>query len=126
MARDNQWYIDQRLLYTTLGFGCSKIPMEVEKTFPDFAVPIGIRYEVEDVTTDRGIRRIYRRIPISSRTATVIVKSKQPRYAKKLFGDKVVRVHDAKQRVFIVCPNCGREVPFSRMQQHYGKKTCSK
>lgn len=113
MARNSDWYIHQRLFYQSLGFNSSKIPMDVEKVFVDFAVPIGIRYEE---CHDEWNRRFYKYHPERTVTATVIVKAKPVQISDRTGR----RVH----RVFIICPNCKREVPFSRMQQHYGKKTC--
>lgn len=127
MARDNQWYIHQRLFYRSLGFSSSKIPMDVEKVFVDFPIPIGVRYEE---IHDEWNRKSYKLHPQSTRIGTVIVKAKpvvlKDKYDFRTGKTRPRRVHSAKQRVFIVCPNCGREVPFSRMQQHYGKKTCTK
>lgn len=130
MARDNAWYIHQRLLYQSLGFGASKIPMDVEKVFVDFPIPIGVRYETVETRTEYGIRRKTLYHPQSTRIGTVIVKAKpvvlKDKYDYRTGKTRPRRIHSAKQRVFVICPNCGRHVPFSRMQQHYGKKTCTK
>ena len=30
-----------------------------------------------------------------------------------------------EHRIFVICPECGREIPFGRYHQHTGTKTCS-
>jgi|SRR5262245_20867067 len=35
-------------------------------------------------------------------------------------------IKTSKHRVFVVCPNCEREIPAGRWHQHVGSETCAK
>ncbi len=92
------WYrpIDGVRLYKTLGFPGYKVPKDFQGRFENFAV--------YDCYLEQS--------PIGS--LTIIV------YPTRRNVGSVI----GRNRVYCLCPNCGREVSLWQLCKHYGNDTC--